>query len=68
MKFVELELKYCERCGALWLRRWNGAGLLPALHIEDDEFADHPKGQRKGPVEGDRRFVPCRSGWAINSW
>ncbi|MBZ5599548.1 MAG: zf-TFIIB domain-containing protein [Acidobacteriia bacterium] len=22
IEVIELELKYCERCGGLWLRRW----------------------------------------------
>ena len=25
---IQLELKYCERCGALWLRMQRGAGNL----------------------------------------
>ena len=31
VEVMELELKYCERCGALWLRRMGSEGVYCAV-------------------------------------
>lgn len=39
MKIVQLELKYCERCGGLWVRRLGGDEIYcPACAVEMVDF------------------------------
>jgi hypothetical protein len=45
LEVVRLELKYCERCGGLWLRTWGTEGVYcPACAVE---VLDLPIGGRR---------------------
>jgi hypothetical protein len=69
---VRLELKYCERCGGLWVRECGagvrrGSGLLRQLpaqrggvaSVETKARADHVAGAKEG---GDGRATDGRDG------
>jgi hypothetical protein len=47
MEVIQLELKYCERCGGLWLRRQGTAGVYCAACAgEMPEFPGLRKSKR----------------------
>ncbi len=49
MKVVQLELKYCERCGGLWVRRMGCDGVYcPSCAVEMVDFA-FPSRRRTSP-------------------
>jgi len=50
--FEQLELKYCERCGGLWLRRKGSAGVFCAGCAP--AMAEFPSPRRERP--GDSRL------------
>lgn len=45
LEIIRLELKYCERCGGLWMRtRGTGEVYCPSCAVE---MQDRPAGRRK---------------------
>lgn len=42
---IEVELKYCERCGGLWLRRRGAAEVY--CHICGPKMAEFPEARKK---------------------
>ncbi len=56
MEIIRLELKYCERCGGLWMRtQGTGDIYCPACA---EQMSDLPaaRGNRKPYLPGDERF------------
>jgi len=45
LEIIRLELKYCERCGALWLRERSTGGVYCSACAR--ETADFPRCERK---------------------
>jgi hypothetical protein len=63
LEIVRLELKYCERCGGLWMRRWGTeevycppcavqmADLPPVRRRKTPHLPANDRGDRKSPCE-----------------
>ena len=45
LEIVRLELKYCERCGGLWMRTWGTQDVYcPACAVQ---MSDLPEGRKR---------------------
>ncbi|HUO13626.1 MAG TPA: hypothetical protein VMX38_01470 [Verrucomicrobiae bacterium] len=60
---VRVELKYCERCGALWVREC-GAGVMYCEKCQG-EVAELPIPTRRKPGRPRRPVLPVRRGTLI---
>jgi hypothetical protein len=72
--YVELELKYCERCGGLWLRRRGSAGVYckpchfimaeyPSVRARRGRTGDSPRVLEAG-IEVKELMAVCAEGGA----
>lgn len=61
IQIIELELKYCERCGGLWLRRQGTEQVYcpPCLPRVLDETPPPRRARVRLPIAGDRRAQCC---------
>jgi Zn-finger nucleic acid-binding protein len=59
---IQVELKYCERCGGLWLRPQGGAGVYCSACrtslAELEERMNSPNHAARSPRKVPRRRVP----------
>ncbi len=67
LEIVRLELKYCERCGGLWMRTWGTEDVYcPACAVEMSGLPFGRKGRRLQLPVNDRVDLKSQSeDWSV---